>query len=99
MYKKPPDEVPDGLSPREYQRLVTVYTLMGKHAHAVRAQAHLTGSERDNERRMTFGGSAPDDDKGGVSESVSESGSASASDSGSGASTNEPQYRTFELGQ
>jgi tetratricopeptide (TPR) repeat protein len=94
MYKKPPDEVPDGLSPREYQRLVTVYTLMGKHAHAVRAQAHLTGSERDNERRMTFGGSAPGDDKGGVSQP------GSASDSGSGAaSTKEPQYRTFELGQ
>lgn len=46
MYKKPPDEVPDGLSSREYQRLVTLYTLMGKHSHAARAHSYMAEVER-----------------------------------------------------
>lgn len=57
MYKKPPDEVPDGLSSREYQRLVTLYTLMGKHSHAARAHDYMAEMERRNrsESEMTAG--------------------------------------------
>lgn len=39
---KPPDQVPEGLSAQEYQRLVALYTLMGRHTHATRALSYLS---------------------------------------------------------
>lgn len=38
---KPPDQVPEGLTEIEYQRLVALYTLMGRHSHATKALAFL----------------------------------------------------------
>lgn len=38
---KPPDQVPEGLTEKEYQRLVALYTLMGRHSHATKALAFL----------------------------------------------------------
>lgn len=39
---KPPDQVPEGLSIVEYQRLVALYTLMGRTRQATRALAYLS---------------------------------------------------------
>lgn len=53
---KPPDQVPEGLSAQEYQRLVALYTLMGRHTHATRALSYLSqlrsgkGQAGDKER-------------------------------------------------
>lgn len=42
----PPDQVPDGLSASEYQRLVALYTLMGRHQMAHEALTHYAQTER-----------------------------------------------------
>jgi len=42
MNQQPPEEVPDGLSAREYQRLIALYTLMGRHNHAAKAFSRLS---------------------------------------------------------
>ncbi|MBK7841359.1 MAG: hypothetical protein IPJ49_27480 [Candidatus Obscuribacter sp.] len=39
---KPPDQVPEGLNQQEYQRLVALYTLMGRHSQATRALSFLS---------------------------------------------------------
>ncbi len=42
MNHQPPEEVPEGLSAREYQRLIALYTLMGRHNHAAKAFSRLS---------------------------------------------------------
>ncbi len=43
---QPPDEVPEGLSAREYQRLIALYTLMGRHNHAAKAFSRLSENDQ-----------------------------------------------------
>ncbi len=43
---QPPDEVPVGLSAREYQRLIALYTLMGRHNHAAKAFSRLSENDQ-----------------------------------------------------
>lgn len=54
---KPPDDVPEGLSAIEYQRLVALYTLMNRHSQATRALAYLTrvrNAARDLEKGVAL---------------------------------------------
>lgn len=43
---QPPEEVPEGLSAREYQRLIALYTLMGRHNHAAKAFSRLSENDQ-----------------------------------------------------
>jgi tetratricopeptide (TPR) repeat protein len=52
MNQQPPEEVPEGLSAHEYQRLIALYTLMGRHNHAAKAFSKL--SEVQSARRTKF---------------------------------------------
>jgi len=58
MNQQPPEEVPEGLSPREYQRLIALYTLMGRHNHAARAFSRLSQAGGVNVARDRQPGSA-----------------------------------------
>lgn len=62
---KPPDDVPEGLSAIEYQRLVALYTLMNRHAQATRALSYLTrvrNAARDLEKGVALDPQAGVDD-------------------------------------
>lgn len=45
MNQQPPEEVPENLSAHEYQRLVALYTLMGRHNHAAKAFSKLSQTD------------------------------------------------------
>lgn len=110
MHNSPPDEVPDGLTAGEYQRLVILYTLMGRQAQAIRAQSFLSELEkRENaavqddaakRSRISSSDSNLDLDLNADSGSDSGSGSGSNVDSGdSGGSNAASSQPSFQMGQ
>ena len=66
---QPPEEVPEGLSAREYQRLIALYTLMGRHNHAAKAFSRLSENDQKlqaaglRESLLDEDGESDDDDK------------------------------------
>ncbi|MBP6746088.1 tetratricopeptide repeat protein [bacterium] len=86
---QPPEEVPEGLSAREYQRLIALYTLMGRHNHAAKAFSRLS----ENDQKLQAAGlresmlsDEPEASNQGspASDGVSDGGSDGCSDSASG---------------
>lgn len=86
---QPPEEVPEGLSAREYQRLIALYTLMGRHNHAAKAFSRLS----ENDQKLQAAGlresmlsDEPEASNQGspASDGVSDGGSDGGSDSASG---------------
>lgn len=96
---QPPEEVPEGLSAREYQRLIALYTLMGRHNHAAKAFSRLSENDQklqaaglresmlsDEPEASNQGSPASDGGSDGCSDSASGGNDAGASADDAGAS-------------
>ncbi|MFA7337847.1 MAG: tetratricopeptide repeat protein [Candidatus Obscuribacterales bacterium] len=101
---QPPEEVPEGLSAREYQRLIALYTLMGRHNHAAKAFSRLS----ENDQKLQAAGlresmlsDEPEASNQGspASDSASGGNDAGASASDAGASSNDAGANASGIGE